>query len=242
MTLLVLMYHRARAGRHGNPASILDAHFAHIAAHYHPVLPGEPLAGDRLNVCLSFDDGFYDFRAVALPLLQRHGLRALLGIAPGLIREKVDATHEERMNAGTRHALAHPGIGAFCTWGELQETVRSGHVQIAAHGYTHGALDEPGTDAALEVDTPRTVLASRLGQPVDSFVFPYGKFSRPVLTAARGQYRHLFRIGGALNRGWDGPILYRVGADRMATPTSLFSAGRLLQYRTRNLWNRLRQR
>lgn len=242
MTLLVLMYHRARAGQHGNHATMLDAHFAHIAAHYRNVLPGEPLVADGLNVCLSFDDAFYDFYAAALPLLRRHGLRALLAVSPGLIRERVEATPEQRMNAGTRHALEHPGLGAFCTWDELLDAARSGHVQIAAHGYTHQALDVPKVDAGLEVSTPRTVLHSRLDQPVHSFVFPYGRFSRPVLQSARSEYRHLFRIGGALNRGWDSPMLYRIGADRMRSPTSLFASGRLLQYRTRNLWNRLRRR
>ena len=204
MTLLVLMYHRARAGRHGNHASMLDAHFAHLAAHHANVLPGEPLVPGRLNICLSFDDAFYDFYAIALPLLRRHGLRALLAVPPGLIRERVQATREERLNAGTRYSLEHPSLGAFCTWEELREATRSGHVQIAAHGYTHQALDEPTADAGLEIDTPQTVLASRLGQPVESFVFPYGRFSRPTLDSARRRYRYLFRIGNALNQGWEG--------------------------------------
>jgi peptidoglycan/xylan/chitin deacetylase (PgdA/CDA1 family) len=242
MSLLVLMYHRARAGQHGNSAAMLDAHFAHIAAHHRVVLPGEPLAGDRLNVCLTFDDAFFDFHAIALPLLRKHNLRALLAVVPGLIRENTGATRQERLNAGTRASLARPDNGAFCTWGELQEVAASGRVMFAAHGFTHQPLDAPGSNHELEIDTPRTVLSSRLGRSVESFVLPYGRFTRTVLQFARERYRHVFRIGGALNRSWEGQVLYRVGADRLSSPQGLFSPGRLLQYRVRGFWNRCRQR
>jgi peptidoglycan/xylan/chitin deacetylase (PgdA/CDA1 family) len=242
MSLLVLMYHRARAGPDGNSPEILDAHFGHIARHCHNVLPGDPLVGDRLNVCLSFDDGYFDFYAVAFPLLRKHGLKALLAIPPGFICEFVQANDMARREVSTRAAMLRPASGGFCTWPELEKIAGSGHVQIAAHGYTHQPLDDPDYQWPLEVEAPQTVLASRLGQTVDSFVFPYGRFTFKYLRRARRHYRHVFRIGGALNRNWSGHLLYRIPADNMAGPQALFSPGRLVQYRVRNLWNRFRLR
>ncbi len=242
MSLLVLMYHRARVGRHGNAPEMLDAHFAHVAHHHPQVLPGEALAAGATNVCLSFDDAYFDFYATVFPLLQRHGLRALLAVPSAYIRETAEASTAERLAIESDEAFARPERGGFCTWSELAEMVASGHVAIAAHGHTHRRLDAAEADLPLEIDRVQTVLGTRLGCPVDSFVFPFGRYSPRSLGHARQRYRHVFRIGGALNRSWSGRVLYRIDADRMATPQSLFAPARIVHYRIRFLWNRLRLR
>ncbi len=242
MSLLVLMYHRARAERHGNPAAILDEHFAHVAACYPNVLPGDPLVPDALNVCLTFDDAYFDFYATVFPLLKKHKLRALLAVPTSVICERIAAEREARLVVDTSEAFAHPSSGGFCTWSELEEMAASGHVSIAAHGFTHCRLDDEQANFATEIDTPQTLLGARLAQPVESFVFPYGRYSERSLLQARRRYRYVFRIGGALNHGWGGRMIYRVDADGMETPWSLFSRRRLVQYRARYLWNRLRRR
>ncbi|HWA08086.1 MAG TPA: polysaccharide deacetylase family protein [Opitutaceae bacterium] len=242
MTLLALMYHRARDGDFGNAPAMLDAHFAHIAAHYECVLPGEPLAPGRLNVCLTFDDAYFDFYAVVFPLLQKHGLRALLAVPPVVVREQVDAPTVKRLRANPSVEARHPHDGGFCTWPELREMADSGQVMIAAHGFTHCRLDDPRVDLQTEIEVPRQLLSARLGQPVDSFVFPYGRFGRAARERVRRCYRHAFRIGGADNAGWDSHLLYRVDADRMAAPDALFTSRRRAGYRARFFWNRLRGR
>jgi len=242
MSLLILMYHRARAGRFGNSPAMLEQHFAHVARTYHTVLPGDPLAPGALNICLSFDDGYFDFYAIVFPLLKKHGLRALLAIPPIVVREQTEVASAARLAVEPEHAFDDPRNGAFCTWPELAELAASGHVTIAAHGLMHRRLDDPAADLEAEIALPRKILSERLGQPVDSFVFPFGRYSGPALAAAQNNYRHVFRIGGALNRGTDRQLLYRVDADEMESPWSLFSPGRLARYHARYLWNRLRRR
>lgn len=242
MTLLVLMYHRASAGQHGNDPKILDQHFAHIAGRYPNVLPGEALASASINVCLTFDDAYFDFYATVFPLLQRHNLRALLAVPPAVIRETATARDADRLAIAADEAFARPERGGFCTWSELKEMVGSGRVALAAHGFSHCRLDAASADLDLEIDEPQRVLAERTQKPVESFVFPYGRYSRRALQRTRRRYQHSFRIGGALNRSWGSRVLYRVDADHMATPRSLFSSTRLLNYHTRYLWNRLRWR
>ena len=242
MTLLVLMYHRARAGRHGNSAAMLDAHLGHVAAKFQNVLPGERLARDRANVCVTFDDGYYDFYSTVFPLLRKHGLRALLAIPPFVVRDTVHVGVAERLAVEADDAFAHPSRGGFCTWSELREMAASGHVSIAAHGFTHTRLDVPHANLETEIDAPRALLSARFDQTVDSFVFPYGRYSPEALDKARRRYRYVFRIGGALNRTWASPLLYRIDADGMATPAALFAPGRMLSYRSRYWWNRLRGR
>ncbi|MEY4939600.1 MAG: hypothetical protein RIQ93_1335 [Verrucomicrobiota bacterium] len=242
MTLLVLMFHRARAEKHGNPAEMLDAHFGHIASSHRNVMPGEPLTPGRLNICLSFDDGYFDFYATVFPLLKKYDLRALLGIPPFMIRERIDANAECRLAVPSEDAFAHPSLGGFCAWQELDEMGASGHVTIAAHGFTHTRLDVAGVNLATEIDAPQTVLGSRFADPIESFIFPYGRYSERCLQWAKRRYRYVFRIGGALNRSWNGRVLYRIEADRMQSASALFAPTRLASYRARYLWNRLRRR
>lgn len=242
MSLLIFMYHRARAEQHGNAASVLDAHFAHIAACCRHVLPGETLATGRLNVCLSFDDAYFDFYDVVFPLLQKHGLRALLAVPPFVMREQVHAPSVERRGIASETAFNHPSRGGFCTWEELETMAASGHVAFAAHGFSHLPLDRAATDFSTEIDTPKTLLSTRLRQPIESFVFPFGRFSARALHHARSRYRYIFRIGGALNRSWSAELLYRINADGMSGPRALFSPARLASYRARYFWNRLRFR
>jgi peptidoglycan/xylan/chitin deacetylase (PgdA/CDA1 family) len=242
-TLLVLMYHRAQAEQHGNAPEMLDAHFAHIAESYRQVLPGEPLADGALNVCLSFDDAYFDFYAVVFPLLRKHKLRALLAVPTGRILEQTTKSPDVRLKITSTEAFAAPASAGFCTWPELEELAHSGHVAIAAHGDTHCRLDvnDPTTHAD-EVERPQMRLSTRLQTSVESFVFPYGRYSQASLGYARRRYRHVFRIGGATNRGWSSRLLYRVDADAMSSPDALFSPEALTLYRRRSLWNRLRWR
>ncbi len=238
MNLLVLRYHRARAGRQGNPTRLLNAHFAHIAYCCANRMPGEPLAPGVTNVCLNFDDGFYDFYALVYPLLVKHDLRALLAVAPHYIRDFVDAPPDERLSLDQEAAFASPERGGFCTWSELEEMTASGHVTIAAHGNSRLRLDHPDVDLAAEIERPRITLMKRLSLPVQSFVFPDGKCSPRTLQFARQHYRFVFGNGGAANRDWNQPVLYRIDADEMPSPTAPFARARRAVYRVRFWWHR----
>ena len=221
---------------------MLDAHFAYVAGHCSNVLPGEILDSGKLNVCLSFDDGYFDFYTTVFPLLRKHNLRAILAVPPFVVRERVAVSRGNRLCVESDDAFAHPSCGGFCTWPELLEMTQGEHVRIAAHGFTHKRLDEPQADLETEIETPRTILSARCNQAVDSFVFPYGRYSRRALVKAQARYRHVFRIGGALNRSWDRRLLYRIDADEMTSPRALFAPARMAAYHARYFWNQLRRK
>ena len=241
MTLLALMFHRASAGRHGNPAAMLDAHFELLSRDFHCVLPGEPLDDARTNVCLTFDDGYVDFYGVVYPLLRKHGLRAVLAVPVLSIREAVAMPLEARLKA-CESRLDEDACEAYCAWSELGEMVDSGSIQVASHGFSHVRLDDPDVNLHTEIAVSRTFIAARVGRPVDTFVLPYGRFSPEAIELAKRHYRYVFRIGSADNGSWNGRVLYRVDADEMATPNALLSLRRLTTYRLRRQWNRLRAR
>jgi peptidoglycan/xylan/chitin deacetylase (PgdA/CDA1 family) len=240
--LLVLMYHRASAGAYGNPVEMLDAHFEVLARRYRCVLPGEPLEHGKLNVCLSFDDGYFDFLVEVMPLLDKHGLRAVLAVPITVLRESVDEPVAARLQVCAERRDGIEARGGHCTWQELAQIAATGSVAIAAHGFSHQRLDRPALDLQAEIELPRTLLAERTGQKVESFVLPYGRFSAEALAYAKQRYRYVFRIGSADNAGWDAKVLYRVDADQMPTPDFLFSKHRMAGYRFRRSWNAVRGR
>jgi peptidoglycan/xylan/chitin deacetylase (PgdA/CDA1 family) len=242
MSLLVLMYHRSCAGRHGNSAEMLEAHFSHIARTYRNVLPGDALEPGALNVCLSFDDGYFDFYGTVFPLLKIFNLRALLAIPPIVLQDSSALPPNDRLRVQSEEAFSNPDFGGFCTWPELKEMAASGHVSVAAHGFSHTPLDGPNGNLFEEMDTPKAMLKGGLDRPIESFVFPFGRYSERSLHYAQRKYRYVFRIGGALNHSWEKKLLYRVDADAMNSPTALFSTSRLALYHARYFWNRLRGR
>lgn len=242
MALLVLMYHRAQRGPFGNAPEMLDAHFATIAQTCHVVLPGEPCRADRLNACLTFDDAYYDFAVEVLPRLEKHRLRAVLAVPTGCVAEATAHAASDRLVVAADDAFRPGNAHAFCTWTELEAIARTGLVAFAAHGHAHVALDQPGADLAREIEASGNQLEQRLACPVSTFVFPYGRYSRAALRRATRRYRTVFRIGGASNRDWRHQPVYRVNADNLRAADEPFRRGRLLAYRTRSIWNRLRGR
>ncbi len=114
-TLLVLMFHRVWPTGDATPPDELATLFEDIAARRHCVMPGEPLRSDRLNVCLTFDDAYFDFHHTVLPLLRRYGLRALLAVPSGLIPEVMHAPAAERLVAGGDASNPEYVTPALCT-------------------------------------------------------------------------------------------------------------------------------
>lgn len=238
--LLVPMFHRVSATGDAVSPDVLAAYFADIAQRRHCVLPGEALRSDRINVCLTFDDAYFDFYHTVLPLLRHYGLRALLAVPSGLVPEENRATPVERLTAAGDSRNPEYVTAGLCTWPELVEIAHSGHVAIAAHGRMHRRLDAKDCDLGREVVGDGAALAERLQVPVESFVFPYGRFSPAALGCVRAHYRYAFRIGDASNTGWNEAVLYRTGGD--CDPRRYFAPRSLRRWRWRRWWNRLRRR
>lgn len=238
MSLLLFKYQRARAGGDGNSVEMLEQHFEQIAKLGPTLLPGEPLPERGHSVCLSFDGAFFDFYERVLPLLLKHRLRAVLAVAPSVIRDEANQSKHQRLAVSSVEAYARPHLGAFCTWSELDEIVANNCVAIAAHGYSHIALNDPDADLQTEVHVPHTLLSARLRVPVESFVFPHGHFDRWKLREVRSAYRYALANGDAMNRSWDDRVLYRIGCDDLRSPAAPFRPARLLRYRLLSWWVR----
>jgi peptidoglycan/xylan/chitin deacetylase (PgdA/CDA1 family) len=118
-------------------------------------------AAGRL-VALTFDDGYTDFVEHAMPLLERHGMRATLYVVAG----RMSGTNE--WDTGPRLDVMGPE--------QVRRVAAAGH-EVGSHTLTHARLAgaDPGT-LTDEVATSRRVLEDVLQDDVVSFCYPYGAY------------------------------------------------------------------
>ena len=116
-------------------------------------------------VGLSFDDGYRDVAENALAELERHGFRATVFAATGIID-------------GTSRFEWYERQPPVLTWDEIVRLDREGPLEFGAHTVTHRnllALDED--EARREIEESKRVLGERLARPVEAFCYPAGLFT-----------------------------------------------------------------
>jgi peptidoglycan/xylan/chitin deacetylase (PgdA/CDA1 family) len=185
-TLRALMYHKVN-DLSGNPVTVptglFDEQMAQlrdlgyavvgldaVLGHY---LRGEPLPPGA--TLITFDDGYRDNLENALPILERHGYRAVLFVPIGFVGESRPLPHEERL---TEEGIRNPTLD----WGELRELDRAG-VRVECHGISHRPVAELALDeAAREIAVSKLRLEDALGRPVQAFAYVKGSEAdyRPV--------------------------------------------------------------
>ncbi|HTK11593.1 MAG TPA: polysaccharide deacetylase family protein [Ktedonobacteraceae bacterium] len=125
-------------------------------------------------VVLTFDDGFADFLANALPVLQTYHFTATLYITTAFID-------------GTSRWLQHEGEASrpMLSWQDVSEIAASG-IECGAHTHTHPQLDTlTASRAKNEIEQSKKLLEDHLGQEVASFAYPYGYFTAHVRQQVR---------------------------------------------------------
>jgi peptidoglycan/xylan/chitin deacetylase (PgdA/CDA1 family) len=123
-------------------------------------------------VLITFDDGFADFSAAALPALRDRGMATTLYATTAF--------------AGGRS----PGGGPMLGWDDLRDLTGAdatgGLVEIGGHTHTHPQLDlVSGVRAREEIVRCKAMLEDRLGTPVRSFAYPHGHSTAAVRTMVR---------------------------------------------------------
>lgn len=131
-------------------------------------------AGQNL-VGLTFDDGYADFVAHALPLLRRHGCGATLFVLPGRLGGD---------NAWDPLGPRKPLLSAEA----IRQAAAEG-IEIGSHGLTH--VDLTAADDTLlhaEVHDSRALLSEVTGAHINDihgFCYPYGKLDPRTVDAVR---------------------------------------------------------
>jgi len=235
--LLCCMYHRIDGDKLSNSRAIFEKHFEYIKEHFQVVLPGDVLAKDLVNLCMVFDDASYSFYRYVFPLVQRFGMRVVLAVSPKFILDSGDHIPQDvrlgvptdEMMGGDRYVQSAP----FCSWRELSEISSGGLVKIASHSYSHPNLLQC-RNIEDELFKSKQVLEQKLHHHVDTFVYPYGQFNASIVKYVQKYYKYNFAVGAGDNRTWEGVggVLFRIYADDLRDPVSIFSQTNLTKYKT----------
>jgi len=115
---------------------------------------------------VTFDDGWLDNYDYAYPILNKMGVPATVFVVSG---EMASIAPNRRMSDSQLRELASKGF------------------TIGAHSRSHSNLTLlPKPELQLEIAGCKNDLEHRLGQPVDFFAYPGGRFNQAVVDATQG--------------------------------------------------------
>jgi peptidoglycan/xylan/chitin deacetylase (PgdA/CDA1 family) len=178
--VVVLCYHSIHPSKTFASASpqLFDLHLSWLRRTCNVIPFGDIMRGTHAeaelpSVAVTFDDGYADNYEHAFGLLQKHGLTATFFVTAGLI-EKHPAVVDRFQSL--RQAPADD-IRPL-SWSQLREMAGAG-MSIAAHTYSHPNLASVSRAvAAAEVRVSKHILEQRLGVPVTTMAYPFGKPNR----------------------------------------------------------------
>lgn len=145
-----------------------------LCDHFNVISPDEFHAQkfdqERVNVLITFDDGYASWESAALSVLEENGIKALFFVNSTLL----DVAHD---SAGTdvfmrEQLLIRPR--APLTWEGLQKLKDKGHT-IGGHTCTHPNLATlHGEDLIREIRDDKHAIEHILGITLTDFAYPFG--------------------------------------------------------------------
>lgn len=203
--------------------------FSHYLAH-----------GDapRKSIVLTFDDGYLDNWVYAHPVLERHGMKALMFLVSGWPHDLPMRPHAGQ--SGLRDALPvtpnHKDCKALllegktdaviARWSEIRAMQDAGTFEIHSHTHTHNRWDKLCATAAdkrqqltQDLDMARQTLSQRLGHVSEHLCWPQGYFDddyREVARAAGFSHFYTTDAHGQNKPGQDAGYIYRLSVKNRA--------------------------
>lgn len=231
------MYHHVNSDKYTNDLEIFELHLKYLVNNYNIVTPGDVLTGK--DICLTFDDAFYDFYYYVFPLLKKYNIKAILAVPTDYIIEKTEISSKIRLDI--LHDDTYEKKESFCTYEELQEMVDSSYVVIASHSSSHCNLQK-SKNLDYEIISSKKTLEDRLNINVESFIYPFGKYNKEVVSLVKKHYKYSFRIGNAIHKDFEGikGLIYRVNADGLLNADNIFSFSSILKYRIKAMIKRIK--
>jgi len=158
----VLLYHHVAPDRPITPAAFeaqlrflqQSGHRALAIDDLMPVIDGSQEV-PRQAFVISFDDGYQDNAAHALPILQRLSMKAIIY----LVTERI-------------------GTEGFLSWPEIRSMSESGLVTFGSHTHTHRHFirREPYRNLEEELRQSKTLIEDGLRKPCDHLAWPWGDY------------------------------------------------------------------
>ncbi|OHB46090.1 MAG: hypothetical protein A2178_00595 [Planctomycetes bacterium GWC2_49_10] len=152
-------------------------------------------APKKVNVLLTFDDGFRDNYTTASLILSRLGLSGVFFV----IAECLQNGSPPLFIKSRLGQLPETNAYRTLTSSEAQEMIRMG-MTIGSHGQHHSDYTkvtfEDGMKDALD---SKSHIEKEVGMPVELFAFPWGKYQERHLVELMSAYRRIFTTHHGFN-------------------------------------------
>lgn len=127
----------------------------------------------RLQVALTFDDGYWDNYEMVFPVLNKKGLSAVFFIATDHIDGCAEFSDGRVLDKKT--GAVHDYIkDRFISWDEARAMSRAG-MEIGSHGVSHRSLAVmPAEEARDEIRKSKEKIELNLRKRCEHFAFPFG--------------------------------------------------------------------
>lgn len=167
----------------------------------------------KKSICLTFDDGLFDFYYYVFPMLKELKIKAILAINPAYIKNRSFLSNQKRLFL-IKNKNLHFFKEKFCTWEEIKKMADSNLVKIANHSYSHKNLLEDGIDLKKEIIHSKKIIEEKISKKIDIFVYPFGKFNKKIHNMVKKEYKYIMRIGTTFNLSWQNRnnLIYRINA------------------------------
>lgn len=193
--VVVLLYHRVGGRAQSEidlPLGLFEEQMAQLAASGAAGTLDyavEHLAGRRADgprVVVTFDDGTDDVVDLAVPVLARYGVPALLYVATDFVER----------------GRPWPQDGTPASWAGLADAMTTGVLAIGSHTHTHALLDRlPPAGVDDELDRSIGLIEEQLGTTPRHFAYPKALLgSAAAQTAVRERFASAALAGCRANR------------------------------------------
>lgn len=124
----------------------------------------------KINILLTFDDGYQSWVDICLPELQQKGVKGLFFINSGLLdiadnKQMVERFMQEKLLITPKEPL---------TWRGAQTLLDAGHT-IGGHTVNHARLSQINTESVFEeVHKDKKRIEEKLGITLKDFAYPFG--------------------------------------------------------------------
>ena len=173
-----------------------------ITKKYNPVHLNETgaivgFAPDKINVLITFDDGFMNNYEYVFPILVKHGLKATFFLVVDCVETGSTPVIAERYSRATGESGTEYRTVSLP---QIREMKAAG-MTFGSHTFTHTDLTQ--TEYAEGISVARgsaKKLGTLLGGDVKLFAFPWGRYKPGQLEALAGSFDRIFTTDHGFNR------------------------------------------